>query len=72
VTVRNSGHTFGEVKGLIAELVGWPPEDLARFVIVSIDRQGCAGFGASPGIKPQEIPGLLRAMAEGIELEVMS
>ena len=72
MTMQESGHTFGEAKPLIAALVGWPPEDLARFVVVTVDRQGRAGFGASPGIKPQEVPGLLRRMAAGIEREVMS
>ena len=72
MSTANTGRTFGEVRPVIAELVGWPAKDLARFVIVAIDTEGRAGFGASPGITPQQVPGLLRRMAAGIEREVMS
>jgi hypothetical protein len=68
----DTGYTFKEARVLIGPLVGWPPEDVKNFVIVTIDQNGAAGFGASPGIEPQAVPALLRAMADGIEREVTS
>ena len=65
-----TGYKDGEGKALIAPLVGWPAEDVAEFVVISVDHQRRAGFGASSGITPKMIPALLRAFADGIEQEV--
>jgi len=63
-------YTFAEARALIGPLVGWPPEDVRRFVIITVDKNGAAGFGASPDVKPEQVPAILRAMADGIEQEV--
>jgi hypothetical protein len=62
-----TGYTFKEARTLIGPLVGWPPGDIAHFVIITLDSQKRAGFGASPGIKPRQVPAILRAMADSIE-----
>ena len=67
---QSSGYTMAEAKHLIGPLVGWPAEDVRHFVIVTMDKNGAAGFGASPGIEPKDVPRVLRAMADGIEQEV--
>lgn len=70
MSAQSTGYTMAEARALVGPLVGWPMEDVHRFVIVTLDREGQAGFGASPGIKPEEVPVLLRRMADGIEREV--
>ena len=65
-----TGYSFGEARVLIAPLVGWPAEDVCHFVIVALDKDKKAGFGASPSIKPEQVPAILRAMADCIEREV--
>ena len=65
-----TGYSFGEARVMSAPLVGWPAEDVRHFVIVALDKDQRAGFGASPDIKPEQVPAILRAMAAGIEREV--
>jgi hypothetical protein len=67
-----TGYTFAEAKVLIAPLVGWAPEDVRHFVIVVLDKDSRAGFGSSPGVKPRDVPRILRGMADGIEKAVTS
>ena len=68
--VASAGYTFKEAKALIGPLVGWPMEDVAAFVVVTLDKESRAGFGASPNVPPDRVPELLRKMAAGIELEL--
>ena len=70
MSTADTGYSFKEAKALIGPLVGWPMEDVAGFVVVTVDKQGRAGFGASPNIAPAQVPDLLRRMAKGIEHEV--
>jgi hypothetical protein len=72
MTQQASGYTMAEARHLIGPLVGWPGEDVHHFVIVAVDRDSQAGFGASPGIPPEDVPRILRLMADGIEKEVKS
>ena len=67
-----TGYRDGEGNALIAPLVGWEPDEIAEFVIVTVDKQGNAGFGVSSGIKAEMVPRVLRAMADGIEKAVTS
>ena len=70
MTTQSTGYSMREARALIGPLVGWPIEDVHRFVIITLDQEGRAGFGASPGISPEQVPVLLRRMADGIEREV--
>lgn len=68
--ILQSDYTTGEGRSLIAPLVGWKAEEINAFIILTLDNNGSGGFGASHNIKPTQIPGMLRIMANSIEKAV--